>query len=103
MEWNWWEQPYVRLPKFIGFSFSVTEPPMEMVTVREILFRREPWVVPPIYNPRTGEVEKLTHVYGVPGTRQHGLSWVFPAWRCQSCKTVFIVGDFDGLRHGCTE
>jgi hypothetical protein len=102
MSWNWWEQPYLRFRKYLGLPFSIKEATLEgLVRVQEIVMQREPWMMPPIYNERTGEVEKLTYVRGVPGTEQHGLCWIFPAWRCQSCKAAFIAGRFEDLRHEC--
>jgi len=100
-EWNWWNQPYIRLPKIVRQWAG--EGLLSTVEVQIVDFQREKWWMSPIYNPKTGEVEKLTHISGVPGTEQHGLSWIFPAWRCQKCKVVFIVGDFHDLRHECTE
>jgi hypothetical protein len=101
--WNWWEQPYLRFAKFVGHPFCAYEPLTPQIAMREIVLKRETWCMPPDYNEKTGEIEKLRYVRGIPGTVQHGVSWFFPVWRCESCKRVLIAGHFSDLRHECTE
>jgi hypothetical protein len=94
-EWRWWEQPILRFRKFVGASFSAHEPLMPQIEMREILMKRELWFAP--------QEKERNSVSGIPGARWIGESdgWIFPAWRCQSCNKVLIVGAFSDLKHEC--
>jgi len=95
-EWLWWEQPIFRFRKFVGAPFSAHEPLTAQIAIREILVQRELWFMPQ-------EGVAKDSVRGVPGSRfvDESDGWIFPAWRCQSCNKVLIVGEFSDLRHEC--
>ncbi len=93
----WYDIPVARLLRKEGHPASIFGGvDFTSITYTEVLFKREMWASE---NP----------VKGVPNTRKYtraddiSVWWMFPAWRCQSCKCAFIVGyDASDLHHECT-
>jgi hypothetical protein len=96
---EWWENPVVRMPRFNSLPISMKiEELGSRIAVEEVVFKREQWVNPCDIAPKFKEYS----VKGVTGAKYWNGDWFFYGWRCQRCKANFIVGDWNGLRHECT-
>jgi hypothetical protein len=47
-------------------------------------------------------IKKRATLWQEPITGRYRTTYHFSAYRCKECNTLFIVSDFEGLRHGCT-
>jgi len=96
---EWWENPVVRMPRFNSLPISMKMEELgSQIAVEEVLFKREQWVNFCDIVPKFKEYI----VKGVTGAKYWKGDWFFYVWRCQRCKVNFIVGDWNGLRHECT-